>query len=359
MNKLSSWIAAAVAAGLVAAGTCLAQEAPKTPKKMPEAEVVAALGKYLGEQTAADEFSGVVLLAKDGKPLFRQAYGQADLGLKVPNNPETKFNLGSINKLFTRLAIQQLAEQGKLSLDDTVAKWISDYPNQEAATKITLRQLMEFQSGLGDIFTPELDAAAKDRFLRPRDLFAVFADKPLLFEPGTSRRYSNAGYIVLGVIVEAASGQDYYEYVREHIYKPAGMVNTDSWELDVPVPNRAVGYTRDSPRGLGPGGVRRNNLFLTLFKGSPAGGGYSTVDDLLRFDTALRTGILFKDGRKIAGLGAAGGTGGCNALLEQMPGGYTLVVLSNYDPPVAEKLGEAVRGWFGILEEDGVVVRRK
>jgi CubicO group peptidase (beta-lactamase class C family) len=338
--------------GLMVAGAGLGQEAkaPAAAKgvRMSEAEVVVALGKDLAAKAAADEFSGVVLLAKDGKPVFRQAYGFADLGLKVPNNPETKFNLGSINKVFTRLSIEQLVLAGKVSLDDTLGKWLPDYPNKDATAKVTIRQLRDMRSGLGDIFTEEFEKGAKDGLLKPRDLFALFANKPLLFEPGTQQKYSNAGYVVLGAIVEAASGQDYYEYVREHIYKPAGMTSTDSWELDVPVPNRAVGYTLEGPRGAAPGGGRRNNLFSTFFKGSPAGGGYSTVDDMLRFDTALRSGTLFKDGRRIAGIGAAGGTGGCNALLEQMDQGYTLIVLSNYDPPSAEKVGQAVRGWFGF-----------
>ncbi|HEX3552981.1 MAG TPA: serine hydrolase domain-containing protein [Thermoanaerobaculia bacterium] len=351
MNGISRWVAAGIAGGLLVAGAGLAQEAkaPATTKtKMSAAEVVAALEKEMAAKAAADEFSGVVLLARDGKPIFRQAYGFADLGLKVPNNPETKFNLGSINKVFTRIAVEQLALAGKLSLDDTIGKWLPDYPNKDAAAKVTILQLRDMRSGLGDIFTEEFEKGAKDRLLKPRDLFTLFASKPLLFEPGSKQQYSNAGYVVLGAIVEAASGQDYYEYVREHVYKPAGMTSTDSWELDVPVPNRAVGYTREGPRGLAPGGGRRNNLFTTFFKGSPAGGGYSTVDDMLRFDTALRAGTLFTDGHRIAGIGAAGGTEGCNALLEQMPQGYTLIVLSNYDPPAAMDVGKAVRGWFGF-----------
>lgn len=353
MNAIWKGTAAVMVGGLMMVGAGLAQ-AP-SPKKKTEKEVVAALEKELADRAAADEFSGVVLLAKDGKPIFRKAYGMADLGLQVPNNPETKFNLGSINKMFTRLSIQQLALDGKLSLDDTIAKWIPDYPDKDVAAKVTVRQLLEMRSGLGDIFTPEFRDAAKDRFLKPRDLFPVFAGKPLLFEPGTDQRYSNAGYVVLGAIVEAASGQDYYDYVREHIYQPAGMTNTDSWELDVPVPNRAVGYTRNGPRGPAPGGGRRNNLFDTAFKGSPAGGGYSTADDLLKLDAALRAGILFRDGRKIAGMGAAGGTPGCNALFEQLDDHYTLIALSNYDPPSAERLGELVRGWMGIRTQDGPV----
>lgn len=352
-NTISKWTAAVIFGGLMTS-TCLAQEAKKAPApKKTEKEVIAALEKEMAAQVAADEFSGVVLLAKEGKPIFRKAYGMADLGHKVPNTPETKFNLGSINKMFTRLSIEQLAEAGKLSLDDTIAKWIPDYPDQDVAAKVTIRQLLQMRSGLGDIFTPEYRKAAKDLFLKPRDLFPVFTGKPLQFEPGTGQRYSNAGYVVLGAIVEAVSGQDYYEYVREHIFKPAGMADTDSWELDVPVPNRAVGYTWEGPRGSAPGGGRRNNLFSAAFKGSPAGGGYSTVDDLLKFDAALRSGLLFKDGRKIVGMGAAGGSPGCNALLEQIDDHYTLIVLSNYDPPSAERLGELVRGWFGIVEEGG------
>jgi CubicO group peptidase (beta-lactamase class C family) len=236
MNGISRWVAASIAGGLMVAGASLGQEAkaPAAAKavKMSEAEVVAALGKDLAAKTAADEFSGVVLLAKDGKPIFRQAYGFADLGLKVPNNPETKFNLGSINKVFTRISIEQLVLAGKLSLDDTIGKWLPDYPNKDAAAKVTIHQLLDMRSGLGDIFTEEFDKGAKDQLLKVRDLFVLFADKPLLFEPGTKQQYSNAGYVVLGAIVEAASGQDYFDYVREHIYKPAGMTSTDSWELD-------------------------------------------------------------------------------------------------------------------------------
>jgi D-alanyl-D-alanine carboxypeptidase len=356
MNRLTGWTAAALTGGLLIGTVASAQEtkapAAKGTTAMSAVEVAAALGKELQAEAAADTFSGVVLLAKDGKAIFRQAYGMADLGLKVPNNPETKFNLGSINKMFTRTAVEQLALDGKLAFEDTIAKWLPDYPDKDVAAKVTVRQLLDMRSGLGDFFGPAFHDAAKDRFLTPRDYFPLFTGKPLLFAPGSEQRYSNAGYLVLGAIVEAASGQSYYDYVREHIYKPAGMADTDSWELDVPVPNRAAGYTLDGPRGPAPGGGRRNNLFLTSFKGSSAGGGYSTVDDMLRFDTALRSGLLFKNGRKIAGVGAAGGTPGCNALLEQMDGGYTLIVLANYDPPVAENLGRKVRGWLGMADDN-------
>lgn len=355
MNSLSRWIAAAFVGGSLVTGACFAAE---PQGKLPEAEMVKALGSWLDERVKADEFSGVVLLAKDGKPIFRQAYGFADLGLQVPNRVDTKFNLGSINKMFTRLAIDQLAEQGKLSLDDTVGKHLPDYPNADVREKVTIRQLMEFRSGMGDIFTEKFHGTAKNRIRTVADAMTLFVDDPLLFAPGTDQKYSNAGYVVLGAIVEKVSGRDYYEYIRENIYKPAGMKDSDSYELDVPVPNRAVGYTRNSSNGPAPGGGRRNNLFETFFKGTPAGGGYSTVDDMLAFDTILRSGKLFKTPRPIRGLGAAGGTGGANALLEQVDAQYTLIVLSNYDPPAAIEVGKKVGGWMGIVEEEDGPRRR-
>lgn len=349
MQRISGWIAAAFVGGSLVAGACLAAE---PAGKLGDAEMVKALGSWLDERVAADEFSGVVLVAKGGKPLFRQAYGSADLGLQVPNRVDTKFNLGSINKMFTRLSIEQLEEQGKLSLDDTVGKHLPDYPNADVREKVTIRQLIDHRSGMGDLFTEKFRGMAKDRIRTVKDALALIADDPLLFPPGTDQKYSNAGFVVLGAIVEKVSGEDYYEYVRKHIYEPAGMKDTDSYELDAPVPNRAVGYTRESPHGPAPGGGRRNNLYITFVKGSPAGGGYSTVDDMLAFDTALRSGKLFKTPRRIGGIGIAGGTQGCNALLEQVDEQYTVIVLSNYDPPAALEVGRKVRGWLGIVEEE-------
>jgi len=155
MTQLTRWTAAAIAGGLLIGTIGSAQETKPMQGTMSETEVAAALGKELQTEAAADAFSGVVLLAKDGKPLFRQAYGMADLGLKVPNNPETKFNLGSINKLFTRLSIEQLALDGKLAAGDTIAKWLPDYPDKDVAAQVTVRQLEEMRSGLGDFFGPE------------------------------------------------------------------------------------------------------------------------------------------------------------------------------------------------------------
>src|SRR5712692_886096 len=163
--------------------------------------------------TAAAEknFSGVVLLAENGNQIMLRAWGD---GIRV----DTSFNLGSINKIFTQVAIGQLAAAGKLSLTDTIRKHLPDYPSP-VADKITLQQLIEHKSGLGDFFGPEYLAAPPSSLRKLSDFLPLFASKPLEFEPGSSQRYSNAGYIVLGLIIERLSGETYYDYVRDHITK--------------------------------------------------------------------------------------------------------------------------------------------
>ncbi len=318
------------------------------PAKMNEAEFTATLEKYLGELVKADEFSGAVLIAKNGKPIFQKAYGLASKEYNVANRPDTKFNLGSINKIFTQVAIGQLVEQGKLSYDDTMSKYLDDYPNREAAAKITIRQLLSMTSGVGDFFGDKFDATPKDRIRTLKDFVPLFANEPLQFEPGTKQRYSNGGYVLLGAIIEKASGQSYYDYVREHIFKPAGMESTEYYEADVPVQNLASGYTREGSAN----GARRNNIYTRPARGSSAGGGYSTAEDLLKFANALQSGKLHKadfgKGQGGSGdLGIAGGAPGINALLEaDTSNGYTVIVMSNYDPPTATSLGKQIRQWL-------------
>lgn len=330
---------------------------------MAEAAALAAVEKLVSEAAAADRFSGVVLLARDGKPLLHRAWGMASREHGVPNRPDTKFNLGSINKLFTRVAIGQLAEAGRLSLDDTLGRHLPDYPNRDAAGNVTIRQLLDMQSGIGDFFGEEYDATPKDRLRKNADYLPLFARKPLLFEPGTDRRYSNGGYVVLGEVVARVAGRDYHDHVRETVYRKAGMADTDSYEADVPVPNLAEGYTRRWDGEERTDGPRRRNVYSRPARGSAAGGGYSTAPDLLRFVTALGADQLLTPpwtdwiltraepvagkpvgDRKRGRLGVAGGAPGINAILEHdWETGLTLVVLANDDPPAAEAIGKKVR----------------
>ncbi len=218
--------------------------APPVGRKGSDADAAAAADAHLKKLADAGEFSGVVLMAKNGKPFFHEAYGLADRGLDVPNRRDTKFNLGSINKIFTQTAIAQLAEKGRLSFTDTIRRHLPDYP-LAAADRITIQQLVSMTSGLGDFFGEKYDATPKGRIRTLEDYFRLFATDPLLYEPGTSRRYSNASYIVLGLIIEKLSGQSYDDYVRENIYVPAGMKASDSYPQDAVVPNRATGYTSE------------------------------------------------------------------------------------------------------------------
>src|SRR5436190_15169490 len=174
------------------------------PGRAPEAgaptQLITSLTALVDRAVEKDQFSGVVLLAKDGKPVLSRAWGFADAAHKIPNREDTKFNLGSINKIFTQVAIAQLAAAGKLSLDDTVRKHLPDYPSP-IADKITIAQLIEHKSGLDDFFGPDF-MKSSGSLRKVADYLPLFASKPLDFEPGTSQRYPNAGYIVLGLIIE-------------------------------------------------------------------------------------------------------------------------------------------------------------
>ncbi|MBN2354994.1 beta-lactamase family protein, partial [candidate division KSB1 bacterium] len=295
-----------------------------------------------------DAFSGVVLLAKGEKPILRRAYGSASKEYNVPNRIETRFNLGSINKFFTRIAIEQLAGKGLLDLDDTVGKHLPDYPNPEAAAKVTIRHLLEMTSGIGDFFGEKYQSTPKNRIRTLQDYLPLFAEEPLLFEPGSNNRYSNGGYIVLGLIIEKVSGISYFDYVQEHIYAVAGMMHSGHLQSDIPTENVASGYSRFWDGQEHTDEPRRNNIYTRPCCGSSAGGGYSTVDDLLKFVLALKADKLSapESVKRMSqgAFGIAGGAPGINAALERDNSrDYTIIVLSNYDPPTAGRVARKIR----------------
>ena len=353
--------------------------APKTPaketasaapvaKKMTDAEIASSLATYLETLAKQDKFSGVVLVAKDGKPVFEKAYGLANKANNIPNNTQTRFNLGSMNKMFTAVAIAQLAEAGKLSFDDTVGKHLPNYPNKDVANKVTIHQLLTHTSGLGSYWNAKYDAK-RASIKSVSDYLALFADEPLKIEPGKRFQYSNSGFIVLGAIVEKVSGQSYYDYVKEHIYKPAGMKDTDAYEMTANTPNLAMGYTSEG-RDTEAQATRHENSDSRPNKGGPAGGGYSTVEDLMRFHIALRDHKLLSqkytdlvttgkvdmgrakyaygfgdetvNGTRI--FGHNGGAPGIASDLSMYPElGYTSVVMTNYDPPLMMPVVKRIR----------------
>ena len=350
-------LTAAVAAGaqprrvvrIGGGGEDRAKDWPKAAVKpdMSEAEAVAAIRPYLETLVQRDLFSGTVLLAKEGKTLFLESYGMANKDFGIPNTTGTKYNIGSINKTFTQVALGQLRDEGKLDFAKTLRTYLPDYPS-DVADKITLQQILQHASGLGDIFGPAYANMPKDKLRNLSDYLPLFVDKPLEFEPGSSRRYSNAGYILLGLVIEKVSGMPYHEYVTAKIFAPLGMNDTGAFESDAIVPKRAVNYTR------GEDGVLRANIHMRPGRGSSAGGGYSTVMDLYRFTRDARKVMSETSFDRMIGpnpgVGWAGGSPGINATVE-MGGGYTLIVLANYDPPAAEEVGKNIRRLLGIYEE--------
>jgi CubicO group peptidase (beta-lactamase class C family) len=318
---------------------------------------------------AADAFSGAVLVARDGEVVYGRALGEASKRFGAVNTMDTRFNLGSMNKMFTALAVCRLAEQGRLSLDDPLSKWVDEsWLPTEVAERIRIRHMLNHTSGLGSYFTDAFWSGSRTLHRRLEDFKPLVRGESLAFEPGTAWRYSNTAFLLLGVVIERASGEDYFEHIRRHVYAPAGMSRSDSYEMDVPVENLAIGYVPE----WGPDGAKRwrNNLYLHVIKGGPAGGGFSTVRDLLAFDAALRSGTLcspetreamwtarpeaaspdygygFSVARGPLGrvVGHGGGFPGLNGQLDMyLDAGYTVAVLSNYDrgaSPVARLAGE-------------------
>lgn len=316
-------------------------EGPRSEPKKNDAELFAAVRDYARPAVEAGDFSGVILIARNGVPVFEEAFGYADREKKILNRTDTKFNIGSINKSFTGLAIRKLAAEKKLSLDDTIGKFLPEYPNKEAAARVTVRHLLAMSSGIGDIFGGRYDAADKEKILKLADYLPLFADQPLAFEPGEGSLYSNGGYIVLGLIIEKVTGRDYYSYIRETVFEPAGMADSDWIPKAAEVSNRALGYVRD--------GLSWKTNYDTLpGKGSSAGGGYSTIRDLLRYTIALEKGIFGPAGEELrGGMGIAGGAPGINAALEWMPErGVVVVVMANLSPPAAMRMARQIRAWL-------------
>lgn len=263
------------------------------------------------------------------------------------NTLETSFNLGSINKLFTQIAIRQLAAAGKLDIDSSLARAWPDYPNADIARKVTIRQILEHRSGIqGNIFAAPPGKTRHD-VVTLADYFDLIKNEPLQFEPGTQQQYSNAGYIVLGLLIERLSGENYFEYINKHIYEPAGMNQTGSWRIDRWPANTAIGYTKGGEAAPPDAPLTRNTDFLPG-KGSSAGGGYSTAHDLLRLMNALRAHKI-PNAPEPGQVGVAGGAPGLNAGLEGDLGGiYDVIVLANLDPPAAGRVSRLIRASLGF-----------
>lgn len=323
------------------------------------------LHQYLLKKTEENEFSGTVLIAKDGNPIFQKAYGYASKRFEVPNKLDTKFNLGSINKSFTAVAVLQLVEKGKIEIDDPIGKYLNYFP-QDIAEKVTIRHLLNMRSGWGDYWGNKYYLSHRNDLRVLSDFMEFIKDIPLDFEPGTNFQHCNTGFEVAGAIIEKISGMDYFDYIKKNIYEPLEMTNSGSYNRDSPVKNLAVGYTNMNSNDLIGKKYQWENTYMLSPRGTPAGGGYSTVEDMLKYDQALRNNKLigkdymnFMNSRFEGNIGdpftpyrtsrSAGGAPGMSTLLARdLIKGYTIIVLSNFDFPAAMGVGDGIIKMLGI-----------
>jgi CubicO group peptidase (beta-lactamase class C family) len=332
--------------------------AAPTPK-LEGPDLIKAVSGRAAEFADKGDFSGAVLLARNGHILFEKAYGFADRETHKPNQLNTQFRFGSMGKMFTAISIMQLVQDGKIDLSAPIGRYLPDYPNQDVATKVTVSNLLTHTGGTGDIFGPDFEAR-KASLSDLKDYVDLYGKRPLEFTPGTRFAYSNYGFILLGRIVEEVSGLTYDQYLQRNIFTPAGMHSTGNLPESDRLPRRAVGYMGFEAS------LKRADETLPV-RGTSAGGGYSTVGDFNRFVEGLLShrllsagtlqklisgGITGSDGKSypfdfgatIPGsgrfIGHNGGAPGQNgSLLHFLDSGYTVVVLANRDPPAADLIG--------------------
>lgn len=331
---------------------------PPKPDRMSLEGALRSVDEFASAEAAADRFSGALLIALDGKSVFEKAWGQADREAKRPNTVDTQFRIGSMNKMFTAVATLQLVSKGKLALTDPIGKHMPDYPNSELASKVTVRHLLTHTGGTGDIFGKQFDQNRLQ--LRTIDDYVkLYGARPLAFAPGSRWTYSNYGFILLGALIQKTSGKSYYDFVQENVFAPAGMKSTASLAEEESVEQRSKGYMKK-------GDVWVDNKDTLPYRGTSAGGGYSTVGDLFRFALGLHSGKLLDrkllqeairvqekpprgnmgygygfivETSPVARFGHGGGAPGMNGELFIYPeNGFVISALSNFDPPAAGRV---------------------
>lgn len=330
-------------------------------------QIAAEIGKRAETLAAEDSFAGAVLVMKGDHPVVRRAFGLANREWRIANRPDTLFHLGSVGKMFTAAAVLKLADQGKLGLDESLSKWVPEYPHPEA-TSITLRQLLTHSAGIG-----EWDQRQVKQPMTGAEMAAAMI-QPLEFSPGERFSYSNAGFILLQAVVEKATGTSFAEALSQLVFKPAGMTRSGLWPVTAVVPDRATGYLHreDDPLGLGP---RYSNEQFLGYAGDGSGGEYSTVDDMAAFLRALKGGRLLSarmteemlapridmvgaprpvkygyglergtcGGHPIFGHEGGGANSGVSSLAyATLDKGWIVIVLSNTDPPAAGDLATSI-----------------
>ncbi|HZY40088.1 MAG TPA: serine hydrolase domain-containing protein [Mucilaginibacter sp.] len=220
-----------------------------------------------------------ILIAKKGQVVYKKAFGSANLELNTPMQPDNVFRIGSITKQFTAVAILQLVEQGKISLQDSVQKYIKDFPSK--GYTVTIENLLTHTSGIVDYTSKDdPDPYIERRDFTPEFLINYIKNDPLHFKPGSKYEYSNSNYLLLGYIIQLVSGENYHQYMADHVLKPAGLAHTLYAEEHTAVPGRVQGYTHFS-------GSFDNCDYQTLSLGFACGDLLSNTGDLLKWNQAV------------------------------------------------------------------------
>lgn len=284
------------------------------------------------DKLTQDDFSGTVLVAYNDKIIEKRAYGLSSIEYNVSNNLDTKFNIASITKMFTSVATLQLYEKGKIELNVPISKYLPDYPNKLVRDSVTIHQLLTHTSGLNNFYVANEDKMKNLQYKKVSDFVPLFVNDTLLSKSGTKYNYSASGFVILGLIIEKVSSRNYYDYVRDNIFKPNKMQNTTELEIDSIVNNKARGYTSMFGKNKI---LKKNDYYLT--KASPGGFHYSTINDLFNFSKALRNHKLLK--KETTELMFTPKVKGYNTFI-----GYGIDVDQRYNQTILGHSG----GWYGI-----------
>ena len=340
---------------------------PKMPAALDRSTLETKLDELLAGWSKVNGFSGTVLLASKGQPLFAKGIGYANVEWQIPNTTTTKFRIGSVTKQFTSMLVMQLREQGKITLEDSVCVYVARCPG--AWKPVTIHHLLTHTSGIP---TYTAIASWRETNMVPKtidQMVGIIRDLPLQWAPGERYAYNNSGYFLLGVVIEKASGKKYEQALQDMILTPLGMTDTGyDWSKTI-LPRRASGYS-------GRGSAMVNSPALDMQQPFAAGSMYSTVEDLLKWDQALYTEKLlptaakqimwtpFKEGyaygwnigepaaalfgghRRVA---HSGGINGFSCVIVRLPGpNVTVIVLGNNDsvsaPNIARDIGAIYYG---------------
>lgn len=258
----------------------------QTQSEPSEDDLRSRIEAYLAPFVDSGNFTGAVLISRHGKVLLRRAYGLANYELGVPNSPRMRFHIASVSKAFTAAAILQLQEKELLKLSDPVSRFLPDFPEGD---KIQIENLLTHTSGIRDINDlPEYDDFARSPHTLP-ELVAKFAGLPLQFQPGAKYSYSNSNYNLLALILERVTGEGYPDYLRRHIFGPAGMEESGhDGDAATLIPFAAAGYEPAGEKDY------ENAPYVNWSTKTGNGSLYSTVDDLYRFDRALNLEVVLK-----------------------------------------------------------------